>query len=163
MIRQGTVHHFGDNINTDDIIAGKYKHKTMDLNELSTHIMENIRPGFYSEVRLGNFIVAGENFGCGSSREQAPHIIKHVGITAVVAKSFARIFFRNAINIGLLVITANTDGIEEGDSLIYRSEDKQILVPEKGIVLQTPALPKEIMDIANAGGLLAYAAKGGLA
>ena len=92
MLYKGCAFRFGDNINTDDIIAGRYKHSTMDLDMLAKHAMENILPGFHSLVQPGDFIVAGENFGCGSSREQAPQIIKHIRVSAVVAKSFARLF-----------------------------------------------------------------------
>ena len=113
----GYAHKFGDNVNTDYIISGKYKFATIDMNELVVHLMEDLRPNFYYEIKKGDFIVAGENFGCGSSREQAPLVIKQAGIGAVLAKSFARIFFRNAINIGLPAIEVSTDSIEEGDSL----------------------------------------------
>jgi 3-isopropylmalate/(R)-2-methylmalate dehydratase small subunit len=152
----GTVYRFGDNVTTDDVIAGKYKHRTIDLDELSDHIMENIRPGFRSEVRRGGFIVAGTNFGCGSSREQAPAVIKHVGFAAVVAKSFARIFFRNAINIGLLVLTCDVDGIEEDDELVYDGRENVIAVPEKGLERRAGAVPRDVVEIVQAGGLLAY-------
>lgn len=156
MLYEGNAHKFGDNINTDDIIAGKYKHKSIDPDILVKHIMENIRPDFFYKISVGDFIVAGENFGCGSSREQAPQIIKHAGITAVVAKSFARIFYRNAINIGLLLITADTDLITEGENMIYDSEKKQVLLPKSDRIINTPEVPKEIFGIMNSGGLLNY-------
>jgi 3-isopropylmalate/(R)-2-methylmalate dehydratase small subunit len=152
----GHSYRFGDNVTTDDVIAGKYKHRTIDLDELSERIMENVRPRFSDEVRPGGFIVAGTNFGCGSSREQAPAIIKHVGITAVVAKSFARIFFRNAINIGLLLLTCDTDGIEEGDELTYDPARDLISIPGKQLERETGGVPADILDIVQAGGLLAY-------
>ncbi|MCX8169979.1 MAG: 3-isopropylmalate dehydratase, partial [Candidatus Methanomethyliaceae archaeon] len=104
MIIKGRVWKFGDDVSTDHIIPGKYKFKTIDLDELSKHLMEGVDPNFYSKISKGDIIVAGKNFGCGSSREQAPLIIKHAGIAAVVAKSFARIFYRNSFNIGLPVI-----------------------------------------------------------
>jgi 3-isopropylmalate/(R)-2-methylmalate dehydratase small subunit len=152
----GTAHRFGDNVTTDDVIAGKYKHRTIDLEELSEHIMENIRPGFRAELSPGDFLVAGTNFGCGSSREQAPAIIKHVGITAVVAKSFARIFYRNGINIGLLLLTCDTDGIVEGDQLVYEADENLVSVPDRGLVRKAGEVPPDILDIVRAGGLLAY-------
>jgi 3-isopropylmalate/(R)-2-methylmalate dehydratase small subunit len=152
----GPTYRFGDNLSTDDVIAGKYKHRTIDLDELSEHIMENVRPRFHDEVRVGGFIVAGTNFGCGSSREQAPAIIKHVGVTAVVAQSFARIFFRNAINIGLLLLTCDTDGIEEGDELTYDRARDLISIPGKQLERETGGVPADIVDIVQAGGLLAY-------
>lgn len=152
----GRVHRFGDNITTDDVIAGKYKHETVDLCELAPHIMENIGSAFHEQVRHGDFIVAGPNFGLGSSREQAPALIKHVGIAAVVAPSFARIFFRNAINIGLLLLECRTDGIEEGDTLSYDAAEHWVTVPERGIELWPAPLPEDIRSIVNAGGLIAY-------
>ncbi|MCL9662966.1 3-isopropylmalate dehydratase [Paenibacillus hunanensis] len=161
MIFEGKAHCFGDHINTDDIIAGKYKHESIDPDVLVKHIMENIRPNFYEEIRSGDFIVAGENFGCGSSREQAPIIIKHAGITAVIAKSFARIFYRNAINIGLLLITCDTSNIQKQDHISYDPENRALAVAERGIYLQTPALPKEILNISQSGGLLSYIKQNG--
>ena len=94
----GTAHKFGDNVNTDYIISGKYKFKTLDMTELAKHVMEDLDPNFYNKIKKGDMIVAGSNFGCGSSREQAPLAIKYANISCVIAKSFARIFYRNAIN-----------------------------------------------------------------
>jgi len=115
---KGKAIKLGDNINTDFIISGRYKFAITDIRELCKHIMEDIDPGFASKIRPGNsIIVAGNNFGMGSSREQAPLVIKEAGITAVVAKKFARIFYRNSFNIGLPLIEADTDSISEGDEL----------------------------------------------
>jgi 3-isopropylmalate/(R)-2-methylmalate dehydratase small subunit len=158
---KGKAHLFGDHINTDDVIAGKYKHESIDPNVLVKHIMENIRPGFYRDISKGDFIVAGENFGCGSSREQAPIIIKHAGITAVIAKSFARIFYRNAINIGLLLISCDTSKIREHDEIIYEPNNRTLTVPERDLNMITPLLPKEILEISQSGGLLNYIKKYG--
>jgi len=96
MILRGKCHKFGNDVNTDYIISGKYKFKTLDMNELAKHVMEDLDPDFYNKITPGDFIVAGSNFGCGSSREQAPLAIKYAKIGAVIAKSFARIFYRNA-------------------------------------------------------------------
>ena len=120
MILKGVAHVFGDHMNTDNIIAGKYQalySRLEDLDKMSEYIMADIRPGFYREIRPGDFIVGGINFGCGSSRESAPWVIKKAGISAVLAKGFARIFFRNAINIGLPVLQMDTSSILEGDQL----------------------------------------------
>jgi 3-isopropylmalate/(R)-2-methylmalate dehydratase small subunit len=152
----GDVHRFGENVTTDDVIAGKYKHETTDLDRLAAHLMENIRPRFLSVVKAGDFIVAGSNFGCGSSREQAPALIKHVGIAAVVAPSFARIFYRNAINIGLLLLSCPTEGIEEGDMLTYEPAGHRIRVPERGIERTPAPMPEDVREIVQAGGLLEY-------
>ena len=97
---------YGDNINTDVIIAGKYT-KTLDFNDLAKHCMEDLDPAFSERLKPGDIVVGGENFGCGSSREQAPIALKYAGVGAVLAKSFARIFYRNAINVGLLVLVCD--------------------------------------------------------
>jgi 3-isopropylmalate/(R)-2-methylmalate dehydratase small subunit len=114
---RGKAHKFSDNINTDYIISGKYKFKTLNMQELLPHLFEDIFPDFYKKIKPGDFIVAGINFGCGSSREQAPLIIKEAKISCILAKSFARIFFRNAINNGLPVIECDTEMIDDGDEL----------------------------------------------
>lgn len=152
----GRVRRFGDNVTTDDVIAGKYKHETTDLDRLAPHIMENIRPGFRDEVGPGDFIVAGPNFGYGSSREQAPRLIKHVGISAVVAPSFARIFFRNSINVGLMLLACETDGIEEGDEMVYDAAGHRLVVAAKGIERGPAPVSEDVRAIVEAGGLLPF-------
>lgn len=118
MILEGKVFKFGDNINTDYIISGRYKFSITDMSQLKKHMFEDIREGFFDQVKPGKSIIAaGKNFGCGSSREQAPLVIKESGILCVIAESFARIFYRNAFNIGLLLIEADTKGMEEADLL----------------------------------------------
>jgi len=115
---KGSVLRLGDNINTDFIISGRYKFQITNMKELSRHIMEDIDPGFAGKIKPGkSIIVAGKNFGMGSSREQAPLVIKEAGIPLVVAKSFARIFYRNSFNIALPLVEADTRGIKEGDLL----------------------------------------------
>lgn len=158
---RGRVHRFGPNINTDDIIAGKYKHRTIEPDELAPHLMENIRPEFASAVRPGDFVVAGANFGCGSSREQAPQLLRHVGLSAVVAPSFARIFYRNAINIGLLLVVAGTEGIAEGDLLEFDAAEGRLWVTATGWSARTEPLPGELRDLVAHGGLLNYVRAGG--
>ena len=106
-----------DDINTDYIIAGRYKFKSEDMAELARHLLEDLDPGFRERIAPGDFIVAGANFGCGSSREQAPRVILAAGIGAVIAQSFARIFYRNSFNLGLPLIEADTSFIREGDEL----------------------------------------------
>jgi 3-isopropylmalate/(R)-2-methylmalate dehydratase small subunit len=116
---RGIVFKFGDDINTDFIISGRYKFSITDMKELSRHLFEDIRPNFYKEIiPKKSIIVGGLNFGLGSSREQAPWVIKEAGILCVVAKSFARIFYRNSFNIGLPLIEANTDFLSEGDKIV---------------------------------------------
>ncbi|MDP2924287.1 MAG: 3-isopropylmalate dehydratase [Candidatus Omnitrophota bacterium] len=118
MILEGKVFKFGDNINTDWIISGRYKFSITDMKKLSQYLFEDIRPNFYKEIIPNkSIIVAGDNFGMGSSREQAPWVIKEAAITCVIAKSFARIFYRNAFNIGLPLIEVDTSCMSEGDEL----------------------------------------------
>lgn len=157
----GQARKFGDNINTDYIISGKYKFSTIDMNELAVHLMEDLRPNFYHEIENGDFIVAGENFGCGSSREQAPLVIKQAGISAVLAKSFARIFFRNAINIGLPVIEVSTDNIEEGDYLKVDLQKGIVENVSKNEVLKIHPLSPEMLEILKSGGLVNFYKKYG--
>jgi 3-isopropylmalate/(R)-2-methylmalate dehydratase small subunit len=160
-VATGRVHRFGENVTTDDVIAGKYKHESTDLDILAPHIMENIRPGFAAAIAPGDFIVAGRNFGCGSSREQAPALIKHVGISAVVAPSFARIFYRNALNLGLLVLSVETDDIEDGDILEYDADNGGVSVRDRAITRAVTPIPDDMRAIVDAGGLIAYVRKEG--
>ncbi|MBU1122917.1 MAG: 3-isopropylmalate dehydratase [Candidatus Omnitrophica bacterium] len=118
MVLEGRVFRFGDNINTDWIISGRYKFAITDMKKLSQYLFEDIRTNFFKEiVPSKSIIVAGDNFGMGSSREQAPWVIKEAGIICVVAKSFARIFYRNSFNIGLPLIEADTSSIKEADQI----------------------------------------------
>jgi 3-isopropylmalate/(R)-2-methylmalate dehydratase small subunit len=158
---KGKAFRFGDNINTDYIISGKYKFKTLDMNVLSQHVMEDIRPNFHQEVEQGDIMVAGENFGCGSSREQAPLVIQAAGIGAVLAKSFARIFFRNAINVGLPVVECDTSDIEEGDQLEVDLERGEVRNLTKGTTIPSTPLPAVMVRILNDGGLAEHLKKEG--
>lgn len=158
---RGKAHAFGDDINTDYIISGRYKFKTLDMKELAKHVMEDLDPDFYSRIEPGDFIVAGRNFGCGSSREQAPLAIKYADIGAVIAKSFARIFYRNAINVGLLLIEADTSEISSSDELVVK--------PEQGIIknlttrnnISFSPLPEFMLKILEDGGLVKHFKKHG--
>ncbi|HZK18826.1 MAG TPA: 3-isopropylmalate dehydratase small subunit [Clostridia bacterium] len=150
---KGKAHNFGDDVNTDYIISGKYKFKTLDMKKLAKHVMEDLDPDFYSKVTEGDFIVAGSNFGCGSSREQAPLAIRYAGISAVLASSFARIFYRNAINTGLPVIECDTSQISDGDNLRVDLTKGIITNMTKGIFLQAKPLPEVMIKILNDGGL----------
>ncbi|MCD6093886.1 MAG: 3-isopropylmalate dehydratase, partial [Candidatus Omnitrophica bacterium] len=146
---------FGDDINTDLIISGRYKFSITDINELSRHIMEDIRPNFYDEIKGKEiFIVAGRNFGCGSSREQAPLVIKAAGVKAVIANSFARIFYRNSFNIGLPLIICDTEEIKENDFLEMDLDRGILKMEDKQIIFSLPSLMKEIL---RAGGGMRYA------
>jgi 3-isopropylmalate/(R)-2-methylmalate dehydratase small subunit len=161
MILKGKAHKFGDNINTDYIISGKYKFKTLDMEELSKHLMEDIYPNFYKKINKGDFIVAGRNFGCGSSREQAPLVIKYAGIPAVIAKSFARIFYRNGINNGLILIEADTDKIEDGDEIEINLEKGLIKNLTKNIEIYGTKIPEFLIEIIKEDGVINYLKKYG--
>ena len=158
----GKAHRFGDDINTDLIISGKYKFKSLDIKDMSKHLMEAVDPEFSNKVAAGDFMVAGRNFGCGSSREQAPLVIKAAGISAVIAKSFARIFFRNAINIGLpLVECEDADRIDAGDALVVDLDKGLVYDKTKDMELKVKPLPKVMIKILQDGGLAAHFRKNG--
>lgn len=149
---KGIVFKFGDNVDTDVIIPARYLNSS-DPAELATHCMEDIDKDFIKNVKKGDIIVAEKNFGCGSSREQAPEIIKALGIRCVIARSFARIFFRNSINNGLLLIENPTlrDHVKEGDTIEVTTGEKIVL---NGQDFPIASLPQNLMDIINAGGLV---------
>ena len=158
----GKAHRFGDDINTDLIISGKYKFKTLDERDLRKHVMEDIDPEFYRRISKGDFIVAGRNFGCGSSREQAPLAIKAAGISAVIARSFARIFFRNSVNIGLPVVECEGVGeIDDGDELEVDFGRGFIIDKTKNLKLEVKKLPDIMIKIFESGGLAAHFRKHG--
>lgn len=165
MILKGHAHKFGNDINTDYIISGRIKFRVQDPYELAKHVMEDIFPDFYKRVNKGDFIVAGENFGCGSSREQAPMAIKYAGISAVLAKSFARIFYRNCFNLGLPAIEVNTDEFQDGDEVEVDLDNGIIKI--KGIgkakekEIKIPPLPKTMQTLLSDGGLVEHFKKHG--
>jgi len=155
MEAKGLVHRYGDNINTDVIIPARYLNTT-NHKELAAHCMEDIDPGFIKKVAKGDIIVAGSNYGCGSSREHAPIVIKESGISCVIAKSFARIFYRNSINIGLPILecTEACEKIAEGDEVAVNFDTGKITNITKSESYQALAFPDFIKEIISAGGLL---------
>lgn len=153
MKMRGKAHRFGDDVNTDYIISGKYKFKTLDMKELAKHVMEDLDPDFYNKVQPGDFIVAGRNFGCGSSREQAPLAILNADVAAVLASSFARIFYRNAINTGLPVVEVDTSAVEDGDELEVDLATGTVTNLTKGTEITAKPLPSVMIKILNDGGL----------
>ncbi|MDI3338955.1 MAG: 3-isopropylmalate dehydratase small subunit [Sphaerobacter sp.] len=155
MLIRGKVWKFGDDIDTDVIIPARYL-VTIDPAELAKHVMEDIDPSFAGKVQPGDIIVAGKNFGCGSSREHAPMAIKGAGVAAVVAESYARIFFRNAINIGLPVIEAADAAreAENGDILEIDTDEGYVLNTRTGKSYPTARYDAYIQDIIDAGGLM---------
>lgn len=161
MILKGKAWTFGDSISTDLICPGRYFHLRSNLPELAKHVLEDADQDFASKMAKGDFVVAGNNFGLGSSREHAPTIIKLAGISAVLAKSFARIFYRNAINVGLPLLECDTDKIEQGDEITIDLATGTIRDKTKGIELKARPLPKAMLNILNDGGLLAHIEKHG--
>ena len=157
----GRAWKFGDNISTDEITPGRYMGLRSNLPELAKHTLEDSRKEFPSSVKQGDFLVAGKNFGMGSSREHAPLVIKMCGVTAVLAQSFARIFYRNAINIGLPAIVCDTTKIEEGDELELHLSDGVVENPTKKTKLTFRPMSSTMNAILNEGGLIAYVEKHG--
>ncbi len=161
MILKGKAWKFGDNISTDHIIPGRFLHLRSNLDELRKHVFDDISPEFYKKVSQGDIIVGGNNFGLGSSREHAPLVIKMAGIDAVVARSFARIFFRNAINVGLTAIICDVDEVDEGDALEINVDEGELVDSTKGIKKRFFPLPSIMRQILDEGGLDNYVRKYG--
>ena len=155
MQTEGRVFNYGDNVDTDVIIPARYLN-TNDANELSKHCMEDIDDTFVDKVASGDVIVAGWNFGCGSSREHAPLVIKTCGVGCVIAKSFARIFYRNSINIGLPILECESAAqeISDGDRVEVDFSSGTIKNVTTGKTYQTEPFPEFIQEIISAGGLL---------
>lgn len=159
MAIKGRVWKYGDDVNTDVIFPGKYTYTVTDPGEMAAHALEDLDPRFAREVKPSDIIVGGKNFGCGSSREQAAFCLKYAGVGAVIASSFSRIFFRNAINAGLLVITS-----PEAISAVRDGEEIEVDF-EKGLIkagmgqFSFPPLPPEVLGIMKEGGLIPYLRK----
>ena len=151
------VWRYGDHVDTDVIIPARYLN-IADFKELSEHAMEDIDTSFAANVQAGDIMVAGRNFGCGSSREHAPIVLQQKGIKCIIADSFARIFYRNAINIGLpaLEIGMEVEKIEAGDELTVDLAKGEINIVNKGITIHTNPLPEFVQKIADAGGLINF-------
>jgi 3-isopropylmalate/(R)-2-methylmalate dehydratase small subunit len=159
---KGRAWKFGDNISTDQIAPGRYFHLMSNLPELAKHALEDARKDFAAGVQKeGGFVVAGRNFGLGSSREQAPLVIKVAGAKAVLAKNFARIFYRNAINIGLPAVVCNTDPIVEGDIIEIDMDQGKIVDTTKNLDFSFMPLPSIMTKILAEGGLVLFLEKYG--
>jgi len=159
LVLRGKAIKLGDSISTDDIIPGKFAHLRSDLPQLSKHIFEDAVPDFASRVSQGDFLVAGRNFGLGSSREHAPVVIKMSGIGALLVKSVARIFFRNAINQGLPVLLCDTDRISDGDQLEVDLTRGVITNLTSKAKLSSTKMPPLVFAILKEGGLIPYIKK----
>jgi 3-isopropylmalate/(R)-2-methylmalate dehydratase small subunit len=157
----GRAFKFGDDISTDHIIPGRFAYLRSNLPELARHVMEDADPTFVSRVKQGDFIVGGNNFGLGSSREHAPLVIKMAGVSAILAKSVARIFFRNAINLGLPILICNTDDINDGDELEVDLKAGVITDKTSSKQLTFGKIPEVMLRILDEGGLLPYIQKHG--
>jgi 3-isopropylmalate dehydratase, small subunit len=158
-ILTGKAFKFGDDISTDLIAPGRYFHLRSNLGELAKHVLEDADPEFAKKVSEGDFVVGGRNFGLGSSREHAPTIMKLAGVGAVLAKSFARIFFRNSINIGLPILICNTDKIDDGDRLQIDLRKGVVKDLSKNIELKFNPLPDVMIKILSDGGLVEHITK----
>ncbi len=154
---RGKVHKYGDDVNTDVIIPARYLN-VYDPAELAQHCMEDLDPEFLKRVKPGDIIVAGTNFGCGSSREHAPLAIKAVGISCVIAKSFARIFYRNAIDIGLPILECEeaVDKTEAGDVLEVELSTGKIINITRGLTFKAKPYPDFMLELIESGGLIEY-------
>jgi 3-isopropylmalate/(R)-2-methylmalate dehydratase small subunit len=154
----GRVWKYGDDVNTDVIFPGKYTYSISDPKEMARHALEDLDPSFVENVRPGDIIVAGKNWGCGSSREQAVTCLKEAGVGAVVARSIARIFFRNCINQALPIVTCDAvDGVEKGEEITIDFSAGVVTTPRAEYAF--PPLADEIMAILEAGGLIPYVQK----
>ena len=160
-IKKGTAWKFGDDISTDHIAPGRLFHLRTNLPELAKHVLEDAREDFASKMKKGDFVIAGKNFGLGSSREHAPTIIKLSGVSGVLAKSFARIFFRNAINIGLPLIECNTDLIQEKDEIEVNLKNGTVKNLTSDTIIPITPLPDIMIKILNEGGLIEHIKKHG--
>ena len=161
MTLRGKAWKFGDNISTDHIAPGRLFHLRSNLQEFAKHVLEDADENFASSMNKGDFVVAGNNFGLGSSREHAPQIIKIAGVSAVLAKSLARIFYRNAINIGLLLIECDTDRIDAQDELEIDIKQGIIKNLTKNETIEITPLPDVMIKLLNEGGLIEHLKKHG--
>ncbi|MEM3372563.1 MAG: 3-isopropylmalate dehydratase small subunit [Candidatus Korarchaeum sp.] len=157
MIVRGRVIRYGDNVDTDVIIPARYLKHGSDADVLRAHAMEDLDPTFSEKVRERRIIVAGRNFGCGSSREQAVLALKYSGVELVIAESFSRIFFRNSVNLGLPLLELQEAWIiEDGDYVEASLEEGLVVIPERGITLRGRKLPDFMLEMLRAGGLIPY-------
>jgi len=160
-VLKGRAFKFGDGVSTDHIIPGRYAHLRSNLPELAKHVLEDADTAFAAKVKEGDFIVAGSNFGLGSSREHAPLVIKMTGVSAILAKTVARIFFRNAINLGLPVLICDTDKIDDGDELEVDLAAGTVADIINGNRLTFGKIPEVMLRILDEGGLIPYIKKYG--
>lgn len=159
MIQRGRVHRFGDDINTDYIISAQRKESKLGIEEMVPYLMEDIVPDFYKKVQPGDFILAGANFGSGSSREAAPAVIRAAGIGGVLSPLFSRIFFRNAVNIGLPVLEFENRDIADGEEIEVDFKQGTVIRCTTGEAMQAEPMPDFMLAILHEGGLVPYLKK----
>ena len=159
MMWKGKAYKLGDDISTDHIIPGRWFHLRSNLPELARHVLEDVDPNFLSRFNPGDFLVAGRNFGLGSSREHAPLVLKMAGVRAMLASSASRIFFRNAINLGLPLLICDTSKIDPGDELEVDLSASQIRNVARGELLALGRIPAVMLGILEEGGLVPYIKK----
>ncbi|MGB2599484.1 MAG: 3-isopropylmalate dehydratase [Candidatus Omnitrophota bacterium] len=145
-----------NDVNTDYIISGRYKFRIQNEKELAKYIFKDLEEGFYKKVKTGDFLVAGENFGCGSSREQAPVALKASGLGAIIAKSYARIFYRNAFNVGLCLVECETNFIDDMDELELDLEKNVVRNLSKGLNIEIKPVPDIMRKFLDKGGVIEY-------
>ncbi|MBS7247554.1 MAG: 3-isopropylmalate dehydratase small subunit [Candidatus Freyarchaeota archaeon] len=152
---RGKAWKFGDNVDTDVVIPGRYL-TLRNPDEMASHAMEVVRPEFAKNVKRGDLVVAGRNFGCGSSREEAAFVLKHLGVGAVVAESFARIFFRNAVNLGLPVVECRgvSEAVNDGDEVEVNLEEGVLRNITRSVELKCTVLPDFLMEFVRSGGAI---------
>ncbi|MBW1962579.1 MAG: 3-isopropylmalate dehydratase small subunit [Deltaproteobacteria bacterium] len=158
MMIKGRAWVFGDDVSTDDIAPSVYLTQYLSPEKLKEIAMEGIEPGFYKKFKAGDLMVAGRNFGCGSSREEAPMALKSLGVAAVVAESFGRIFYRNSINVGLAVVACPgiSEQVKTGDSITVNIETGEVVIEKTGMRLKGEEKPQFLLDILRKGGLLEH-------
>lgn len=161
MVFKGTARVLGDDINTDYIIASKYRSMGLDFRGMAKHLLEDVNPKIAASIRQGDFLVAGRNFGCGSSREFAPRVIQEAGIRAVLSLSYARIFYRNALNIGLCLLECDTRRIEDGDAIEIDLKSWMAKDLTRGLSIPITPLPSFMIQILTDGGLVSHFKKWG--
>lgn len=161
MLFKGKCHRLGDDINTDYIIASKYCSMGLDFKGMAKHLLEDLDSNISTSIQKGDFLVAGRNFGCGSSREFAPRVILEAGISAILALSYARIFYRNALNVGLWLLECNTKGIENGDGIEIDLKNWMAKDLAQNLSIPIKPLPPFMIRILNDGGLVPHFKKWG--
>ena len=153
---KGRAHVLGDFLNTDQHFTNKYKYEGKGIDFLTQHVLEDLEPNYPTRIQAGDILVGGTNFGATSSREQAIKVMRRLGIAAVLAKSFSRLFYRNALNNGLMAFQCDTSGIKDGDVVEIEPMTGEIVVPDRELVIHVPPLPPLLQALVSSGDLLSF-------